>query len=592
MVELRATKRRKLSSYHQNGKMTSGGDKATRGIEHNVHALSSSPSPDVTIKKDDASSPNGVTNDIPTWQVRRKIPTQRYSSRQKRTETVGDDGGSGDKDITAFSQNNTRTSERQRRAPRRFGNIEIEKSRASELHTTSSVTKNHTSKNTRKSRGGPKTDVIVGENLTVPKNTPGRRSKKGTARTAVVEDQASRGSSEENKTVDEDSDGLETAEDPDIDYDDSVQLQHDLSLRDTDKSTEQITTPVVLPEYADEFQKLCGSSYRGKVRTLSKIVLEKLAGKRLVPVKELQSEYQKIYQLVEHTIVSGEGNSMLVLGSRGSGKTTMVESALSSLSRQHKDDFHTVRLSGFLHTDDRLALREIWRQLGRETNTEDEAMKINSYADTMATLLALLSHPEDIFGPSEDCDTIATARAVVIVLDEFELFASHSRQTLLYNLFDIAQARKAPLAVIGLTTKVDVTELLEKRVKSRFSHRYVFLPLPRTFELQSLQDLLGLSVEDVVSNELDFSRDEESSLLQSEEGRMLIEGWNAYVKVPLSHPSLSYGRLLTADIRAYSSTSNSNPIYSLSTIRRSLLRISSLVHYIHFPLYTTVPTKD
>lgn len=65
-------------------------------------------------------------------------------------------------------------------------------------------------------------------------------------------------------------------------------------------------------------------------------------------------------------------------------------------------------------------------------------------------------------------------------MDEFDLFATHARQTLLYNLFDIAQARKAPIAVVGLTSKVDVVETLEKRVKSRFSHRYVYLSLPKT----------------------------------------------------------------------------------------------------------------
>lgn len=72
------------------------------------------------------------------------------------------------------------------------------------------------------------------------------------------------------------------------------------------------------------------------------------------------------------------------------------------------------------------------------------------------------------------------AKSVVFILDEFDLFASHPRQTLLYNLFDIAQARKAPIAVLGVTTKIDVVETLEKRVKSRFSHRYVHLPLPRS----------------------------------------------------------------------------------------------------------------
>lgn len=93
----------------------------------------------------------------------------------------------------------------------------------------------------------------------------------------------------------------------------------------------------------------------------------------------------------------------------------------------------------------------------------------------MASLLALLSHPSEISGNPND----QTAKSVVFILDEFDLFTTHSRQTLLYNLFDIAQARKAPIAVLGLTTRVDVVEALEKRVKSRFSHRYVHLSLPR-----------------------------------------------------------------------------------------------------------------
>jgi len=85
---------------------------------------------------------------------------------------------------------------------------------------------------------------------------------------------------------------------------------------------------------------------------------------------------------------------------------------------------------------------------------------------------------------------------VVFVIDEFDLFATHARQTLLYNLFDIAQARKAPIAVLGLTTRIDVVESLEKRVKSRFSHRYVYLSLPKS--LPAYWDVCrqGLAVDD------------------------------------------------------------------------------------------------
>ena len=46
---------------------------------------------------------------------------------------------------------------------------------------------------------------------------------------------------------------------------------------------------------------------------------------------------------------------------------------------------------------------------------------------------------------------------------------------MLYNLFDIAQSRAVPICVIGVSCQIDVTELLEKRVKSRFSHRHLNL---------------------------------------------------------------------------------------------------------------------
>lgn len=45
---------------------------------------------------------------------------------------------------------------------------------------------------------------------------------------------------------------------------------------------------------------------------------------------------------------------------------------LSDLSVMHRENFHIVRLNGFIHTDDKLALREIWRQLGREMDLDEE----------------------------------------------------------------------------------------------------------------------------------------------------------------------------------------------------------------------------
>ncbi|TVY37854.1 Origin recognition complex subunit [Lachnellula subtilissima] len=219
--------------------------------------------------------------------------------------------------------------------------------------------------------------------------------------------------------------------------------------------------------------------FEGHLRITQRIILDKLSGQRRIKLKGHDEQMQKVHQVVEQTVRAGEGNSMLVIGGRGCGKTTLVESIISDISTEHRENFHVVRLNGFIHTDDKIALREIWRQLGREMEVEDDLIGKSNHADTLASLLALLSHPSEI-SISQTNQPDQTTKSVIFILDEFDLFTTHARQTLLYNLFDIAQARKAPIAVLGLTTRIDVVESLEKRVKSRFSHRYVYLSQPRS----------------------------------------------------------------------------------------------------------------
>ena len=76
-------------------------------------------------------------------------------------------------------------------------------------------------------------------------------------------------------------------------------------------------------------------------------------------------------------------------------------------------------------------------------------------------------------------DSLREGRAgnvpVFIVLHDFDLFAKRTKQTLLYNLFDITQSSKYQVCIIGTTTRLDATELLEKRLRSRFSQQQILL---------------------------------------------------------------------------------------------------------------------
>lgn len=139
-----------------------------------------------------------------------------------------------------------------------------------------------------------------------------------------------------------------------------------------------------------------------------------------------------------------------------------------------------ISLNGLIHTDDRTALKSTTKQMNLEKEVEGKVF--NSFSENLsfllsclkegkvqhtAHLLRLINFIEFLLGKDK--------QRLIFIVDEFDLFCSHHNQTLLYNLFDVAQSAQTPICVLGLTSRLDVVELLEKRVKSRFSHRQIFL---------------------------------------------------------------------------------------------------------------------
>ncbi|KAF8621581.1 hypothetical protein AX15_007607 [Amanita polypyramis BW_CC] len=203
-----------------------------------------------------------------------------------------------------------------------------------------------------------------------------------------------------------------------------------------------------------------------------------------------QVAYHQLYDLVEGTVLRGEGNSCLLLGPRGSGKTTLLNKCLSELAELPI----VLRLSGWVQTTDRLALREIALQLNEQTGnvylapTEDnqgdeEHPPLNDSQNPSTTVLP------SALPPASQLPTLISllptlSRPTIVILDAFDLFSLHPRQSLLYCLLDTVQSCRAGsnskgVAVIGLTSRMDSVNLLEKRVKSRFSGRMLRTASPR-----------------------------------------------------------------------------------------------------------------
>jgi len=208
---------------------------------------------------------------------------------------------------------------------------------------------------------------------------------------------------------------------------------------------------------------------RKDLNNVKRLILNNLIGKTYInELIGLKEQYNTLYDMCKKTIETGESNSTLLIGNRGCGKTMIVNKLIENLNKEFNNDkqtFLTVRLNGLIQSDDRLALKEMIYQLSQEEAMEN--LNTTSFSEILSYLLNVLS-----IGTK-------TSKPVIIILDEFDLFTQHNKQTLLYNLFDIAQSNQNPIVVIGLTCQLNVVELLEKRVKSRYSHRQIlcFPPL-------------------------------------------------------------------------------------------------------------------
>ncbi|GMF05357.1 unnamed protein product [Ambrosiozyma monospora] len=247
---------------------------------------------------------------------------------------------------------------------------------------------------------------------------------------------------------------------------------------------------------------------RYKPEILTKLSHRTTNGKSKIPLYKLSKEQDSVFKIIENTIKYKESKSCLILGSRGVGKTTMLSNSLIDIENQYANQYITIKLNGGFQDDDGSAIREIARQLDwflmSHGLTQEIMLEVGTASGIMARIMKVIDpslNDEDDENIDKDgwkdlMKAIKLLRryAIVIIIDEFEKFTGNSKQTLLYNLFDVAQSSnsvslkedelgfKSAICVIGVTCKTTVREQLEKRVKSRFSQRIIQINKVKTLD--------------------------------------------------------------------------------------------------------------
>eukprot|EP00405_Crypthecodinium_cohnii_P014079 CAMPEP_0206456726 /NCGR_PEP_ID=MMETSP0324_2-20121206/22541_1 /ASSEMBLY_ACC=CAM_ASM_000836 /TAXON_ID=2866 /ORGANISM="Crypthecodinium cohnii, Strain Seligo" /LENGTH=454 /DNA_ID=CAMNT_0053927719 /DNA_START=25 /DNA_END=1386 /DNA_ORIENTATION=+ len=153
-----------------------------------------------------------------------------------------------------------------------------------------------------------------------------------------------------------------------------------------------------------------------------------------------------------------ESSSVLLYGEPGSGKTHIVEWCIQQLQDSTPDVLVLRAMGGFYASDVECVRHLVSQAAGQAAFASMAAPKGNASFETgMEWVRQVLA------------DSFKKAKVAIVVLDGFEYFCSKSRQTLLYNLFDIAQTANIGLSIIAVAESINVLSMLEKRIRSRFS---------------------------------------------------------------------------------------------------------------------------
>lgn len=283
---------------------------------------------------------------------------------------------------------------------------------------------------------------------------------------------------------------------------------------------------------------------------------------------------------------SGSGKTLLVdsvLDSISGEVLAFTSKSATEVSAAEETPYYHVHLAGSVQINDRSAMKEMAQQLilqgafteddvteamqtpsldgddeddnpatrntatdhvfggeAEEEDEEDSAAIAAAAADEEAEIQdelagAILSSLNNIIGniiallsnTSSSSSGSSGRKPLVITLDDFDLFTARPRQAMLYCLLDAVQAASygAGLAVVGLTSRVDTVDLLEKRVKSRFSHRIVHVRPPSSFDV----------FERIVLNALSPTSPSASTIPDSEEQKF-ADAWQKDLTSLFSQP--------------------------------------------------------
>ncbi|SBT41177.1 conserved Plasmodium protein, unknown function [Plasmodium ovale wallikeri] len=143
---------------------------------------------------------------------------------------------------------------------------------------------------------------------------------------------------------------------------------------------------------------------------------------------------------------------------------------------KEKRCIYIIRVSAYLYRDDLQCIKSILTQLHNYVNADEKMennLLLNDYIIKLENILVEVNKEK---------------KQTLLIIENVEKFCLQNKQNLLYTLFDLLHKKNICINIICLTNVLDITQTLEKRIKSRFT--FEMLHISPTLNIEEITKLV------------------------------------------------------------------------------------------------------
>jgi hypothetical protein len=163
----------------------------------------------------------------------------------------------------------------------------------------------------------------------------------------------------------------------------------------------------------------------------------------------MEAQTNDLRDIFRRCFIDGNGQCVLLIGPNGSGKSSLLNKICKEFGPI------VLRVSGMLSSDDISALNSLAKQLGVRLGLNYVGYRA---VDALNFFKQNVRYSHNI---------------LIIIEDVHEFTHGTAKQILLYTLFELLHEEICKLCIAITTQRLDVTELMEKRIRSRFSNQTI-----------------------------------------------------------------------------------------------------------------------